>query len=125
MLADGIISPDEADTVAREARRLHLSAEDVALLTERARKERQSAQDTSDMPLHRVAAAPRLAVEHYKQLLGQIRQLGCMGDADRFVAAARQDDRLTAHELAVWHHIQQTTASQDGGHGTADKTTRA
>jgi voltage-gated potassium channel len=117
MLADGIISPDEADTVAREARRLHLSDSDVAALTERARRERQSAEDTSDMPLHRVAAEPRLAVEHYKQLLGHIRQLGCLGDADRFLAAARQGDRLTDHELAVWHHIQQTERGQAAGDG--------
>jgi hypothetical protein len=109
MLADGIISPDEADVVAREARRLHLSDSDVALLTERARRERQSAEDTSEIPLHRVAAEPRLAVEHYKQLLGHIRQLGCLSDAACFLAVARQGDRLTDHELAVWHHIQQTT----------------
>ena len=108
MLADGIISPEETDTVAREARRLRLSDSDVALLTERARRERQAAEDTSNMPLHRVAADPRLAVEHYKQLLGHIRQLGCLGDAGGFLAAARQGDRLTRHELAVWHHIQQT-----------------
>jgi len=108
MLADGVISPDEADTVAREARRLHLSDSDVALLTERARRERQVAEDTSDMPLQRVAAEPRLAVEHYKQLLGHIRQLGCLCDAAGFLAVARQHDRLTAHELAVWHHIQHT-----------------
>jgi len=109
MLADGIISPDEADVVAREARRLHLSDSDVALLTERVRRERQSAEDTSEIPLHRVAAEPRLAVEHYKQLLGHIRQLGCLSDAACFLAVARQGDRLTDHELAVWHHIQQTT----------------
>ncbi len=56
MLADGIISPDEADTVAREARRLHLSDSDVALLMDRARRERQAAEDTSKLPLHRVAS---------------------------------------------------------------------
>ena len=120
MLADGTISPDEADIVAREARRLHLSDSDVALLTERARRERQLAEDTSDMPLHRVAAEPRLAVEHYKQLLGHIRQLGCLGDADRFLAAGTQGGRLTDHELAVWHHIQQTTPAQAADSGAPD-----
>jgi hypothetical protein len=45
-------------------------------------------------------------VEHYKVLLGQIRQLGVQVDAAQFDQAAQQGDRLSANEFALWQKIQ-------------------
>lgn len=111
MLADGKISDAEAEIINREAKRLHLSAEDVEVLIEQARRERQMASDLSQLPLHTIAAKPEHAVERYKTLLSEIRQLGLMADAQRFEAAALQADRLTQTEWRIWQQITAPTAS--------------
>lgn len=111
MLADGKISDAEAEIINREAKRLHLSAEDVEVLIEQARRERQLASDLSHLPLHTIAAKPEHAVERYKTLLSEIRQLGLMTDAQRFEAAALQADRLTQTEWRIWQQITAPTAS--------------
>ena len=53
-----------------------------------------------------IAEKPAYAVEHYKNLLSQINQLALAADAQQFEAAAKQADRLTASELAIWHQIK-------------------
>jgi hypothetical protein len=58
------------------------------------------------LPIHKIAENPALAVEHYKALLGQIRQLGVQVDATQFDQAAQQGERLSANELALWNKIQ-------------------
>ncbi len=105
MLADGQISEAEAEVINREAKRLHLSAEDVQVLIENARRERQLADDVSQLPLHTIAARSDHAVERYKALYSEIRQLGLLTDLRQFEATARGDDRLTASELRVWQQI--------------------
>jgi hypothetical protein len=105
MLADGQISEAEAEVINREAKRLHLSAEDVQVLIENARRERQLADDVSQLPLHTIAARSDHAVERYKTLYSEIRQLGLLTDLRQFEATARGDDRLTASELRVWQQI--------------------
>jgi len=105
MLADGKISDAEAEIINREAKRLHLSAEDVQVLIEQARRERQLAADLSSLPLHTIAARPEHAVERYKTLLSEIRQLGLLTDSGRFEEAARSADRLTDSEWQIWRQI--------------------
>jgi voltage-gated potassium channel len=67
-LADGKLSEDEIEVINREARRLHLSAADVEVLIDEAR--------------------PEHALEHYKTLVSEIRQLGLLTDARQFESAA-------------------------------------
>jgi hypothetical protein len=45
-------------------------------------------------------------VEHFKVLLGQIRQLGVHTDVSKFDDAARQGERLSASEFELWKKIQ-------------------
>jgi hypothetical protein len=68
--------------------------------------ERIDKQNQSQLPLHVIAERPAQAVEHYKSLLGQIHQLALMTDAAKFEAAARDSDRLTASEMAMWQKFQ-------------------
>ncbi len=106
MLADGKLSAEEAEIINREAKRLHLTAADVEVLIEQARRERELANDLAKFPLHRIAETPAHAVEHYKSLLSEIRQLGLMTDPEKFEEVARQQDRLTASEWALWQQIR-------------------
>ena len=106
MLEDGVISTEEAAIITAEAKRLHLSDEEVGRLIERARKERELKDDVSLLPLHKIAATPEHAVEHFKTLVSQIRQLGIMADHEKFEQAALKNERLTPKELALWRQIQ-------------------
>jgi voltage-gated potassium channel Kch len=106
MLEDGKLSENEIDLVQREAKRLHLTQQDIDQLIEKARRERELLEDVSGLPLHKIAGKSEHALEHYKSLLSQIRQLGILTDAKKFEELARSSDRLTDTELALWHKIQ-------------------
>ena len=89
-----------------EAKRLHLSEEEVNRLIVKAKRERELKEDVSVLPLHKIAATSEHAIEHYKVLISQIRQLGVMTDAARFESVAQQKNRLTPDEWALWQQIQ-------------------
>ena len=55
------------------------------------------------MSINRIAELPEIAVEHYKGLVSQIRQLGILTDREKFEAVARAQDRLTQTEFALWN----------------------
>jgi hypothetical protein len=106
MLSDGIISEEEAEIINLEAKRLHLSEEDVNRLIDKARKERELKDDVSVLPLHKIAATSEHAVEHYRILMSQIRMLGIMTDREKFELVAIKNSRLSPEELALWRQIQ-------------------
>ncbi|MEY3486104.1 MAG: hypothetical protein RL075_109, partial [Pseudomonadota bacterium] len=106
MLEDGQLSENEIDVVQREAKRLHLTQQDIDQLIEKARRERVLMEDVSVLPIHKIATKPEHAVEHFKSLVSEIRQLGILTDRQKFEEVARQADRLTASELALWRQIQ-------------------
>ncbi len=106
MLADGVLDEDERDQIKREAKRLHLSEEEVDRLIVKARKERELKEDVSVLPLHKIAENAAHAVEHYKVLIAQIRQLGIMTHAGRFEKVATQQRRLSPEEMHLWKQIQ-------------------
>ena len=106
MLEDGRLDEQEIEKVQNEAKRLHLSQQDVDQLIEKVRRERELMEDVSELPLHKIAGKSEHALEHYKSLLSQIRQLGILTDAQKFEELARSSDRLTDTELALWHKIQ-------------------
>ena len=105
MLKDGEIDPSEADAIRAEAKRLHLTVAEVNSLIEQIIKEKSIGEDQA-MPLHKVAERPDLAVEHYKSLLSQIRQLGMLTDNARFEDVAQSRHGLTHEDLALWQKIQ-------------------
>ncbi len=105
MLSDGIIDEDEADVINREAKRLHLSEEEVQRLIEKAKYDRELKDDIAGLPLHKIAASPAHAVEHFKTLMSQIRQLGIMTDKAEFEEVALSNAGLTPKELGLWHFI--------------------
>jgi hypothetical protein len=63
-------------------------------------------EERNPLPIHLIAQNPALAVEHYKVLLGQIRQLGVQVDTAQFEQAAQTGERLSANEYALWQKIQ-------------------
>lgn len=105
ILKDGHIDEKEAAIIRAEAKRLHLTIGEVNALIDVVIKEHEL-EERNPLPIHKIAENPALAVEHYKVLLGQIRQLGIQTNAAEFDTAAQTADRLSANELALWHKIQ-------------------
>jgi hypothetical protein len=105
ILKDGHISETEAEIIRSEAKRLHLTVAEVNALIEVVVKEHEL-EERNPLPIHKIAENPALAVEHYKVLLGQIRQLGVQTDEAKFEAAAQEGARLSSNELALWQKIQ-------------------
>jgi voltage-gated potassium channel Kch len=105
MLADGDIDEEEAKYIKSEAKRLHLSDDEVKVLIDKAKRERELMDDVSGLPLHKIAANPDHAVEHYKFLLGQIRQINLLGDQEKIEQSLSKPGRLTDTDKQLWHLI--------------------
>ena len=106
MLADGQISAEEQDIIDREAKRLHLGKSEVERLIQRVRTEREQKEGAAQMSLSEVATRPELAVEKYREMLGQIRQLALLSDPHTMNRLIDDPERATALERRIWREIQ-------------------
>ena len=106
IMKDGRISTDELAYIRGEAKRLHLSVEEVSALIRQIHQEVERKSDLATLPIHKIAAKPELAIEHYKTLLSNIRQLGMLMDPDEFERMRAANGRLTPDEMALWEKIR-------------------
>jgi voltage-gated potassium channel Kch len=111
ILADGNIDVDEMAYIRSESKRLHLTAAEIKQLLRQVQEENANKSDFAAMPIHTIAAKPELALEHYKSLLGQIRQLALLTDPVAFERTAKDRDSLTGTEAAFWGQIQKANNS--------------
>ncbi len=110
MLSDGNIDESEAEYIKHEAKRLHLSDDEVRVLIEKAKRERELMDDVSVLPLHKIASNPEHTVEHFKYLLGQIRQLSLLSDQEQLNQTLAKPDRLTDTDKQLWRLINRQEA---------------
>ena len=111
ILADGNIHVEEMAYIRAESKRLHLTAAEIKQLLRQVQEENANKSDFAAMPIHTIAAKPELALEHYKSLLGQIRQLALLTDPVAFERTAKDRDSLTGTETAFWGQIQKANNS--------------
>ena len=102
MLADGHLDEKEIEYIRTESKRLHLSDEEIRLLIDKANRERELMEDVSVLPLHKIAANTDHTIEHYKHLLGQVRQLSLLTDPEKFQSAVDNSERLTETDKKLW-----------------------
>jgi hypothetical protein len=102
MLADGQLDEKEIEYIRTESKRLHLSDEEIRLLIDKANRERELMEDVSILPLHKIAANTEHSIEHFKHLLGQVRQLSLLTDQEKFQAAIDNSERLTETDKKLW-----------------------
>ena len=106
MLGDGELDPEEVALLRSEAKRLHLTVEEMNSILEVLQLEMESARKSlMQLPVNVIAQTPLHAVEHYKYLLNQIAQLGIYVDQKAFLEKAQSEDRLTVSELEIWKRI--------------------
>jgi hypothetical protein len=87
-----------------------LSDEEVRVLIEKAKRERELMDDVSVLPLHKIASNPEHTVEHFKYLLGQIRQLSLLSDQEQLNQTLAKPDRLTDTDKQLWRLINRQEA---------------
>ncbi len=110
MLSDGVIDDDEAAFIKAESKRLHLTDDDLRRLVDKAKKERELMDDVSILPLHKIASNPEHTIEHFKYLLGQIRQLNLLADQEQLNQTLDKPDRLTSTDKQLWRLINRQEA---------------
>ncbi len=107
MLKDGNLDEEEILKIREEAKRLHLTIEEINTILEALVKQKEEDElKNATLPLNLIAERPDHAVEHYKSLVNQIYQLALMADAQQFEKSAQRTDRLSASEWALWQDIQ-------------------
>jgi voltage-gated potassium channel Kch len=102
MMADGIISPEEQEIIDREAKRLHVSEDEVKRLIERARRERERGNDHTGLPINKLVERPEVAIERYREMLGQMRQIALLVDAQAMDRLIDDPGRTTQLERSIW-----------------------
>ena len=108
MLGDGELDPEEIALLRSEAKRLHLTVEEMNSILEVLQLEMDNARKSLlQLPVNEIAQTPLHAVEHYKYLLNQITQLGIYVDQKGFLEKAQSEDRLTVSELEIWKRIHE------------------
>jgi voltage-gated potassium channel Kch len=102
MLADGHLDDKEVEYIRTESKRLHLTQEEIKLLIDKANRERELMDDVAVLPLHKIASNTDHTIEHYKHLLGQVRQLSLLTDQEKFQSAVDNSERLTETDKKLW-----------------------
>jgi voltage-gated potassium channel len=106
ILKDGKIVESEAAFIREEAERLHLTVEEMNALIDTVIKEKEIEDNLKALPIHTIAQRPEHAVEYFKTAISELRQLSMQMEPGKFEEEAKQSDRLTASEMALWHQIQ-------------------
>jgi len=102
MLKDGKLDENEAKVLREEARRLHLTVEEVNHLIETVVKEQEELDNREGMSINAIAKDTVMSVEHFKYLLGQIRQLAQLTNKDQFETEANRLGLLSDAEKQAW-----------------------
>ena len=107
MLADGTISPDEQELIDQQAKRLHLSQDEVDRLIEKARRDREAMFDHKGLTITKLAERPEIALERYRELVEQMRKIAVNVDRARMDRLVADTELTTAYERRVWESLRQ------------------
>jgi hypothetical protein len=105
MLADGVISDEEQEIIDGEAKRLHLSKEEVDRLIEKARRQRETTSNHALMSMPQLIEQPVAAVERYRELLSQMTQLAHLGNREGMDALIESPGKVTDFEREIWKRL--------------------
>jgi len=126
IIGEGDITDEKAEVIRAEAERLHLTEHEVDKLLDRAIQERDTIEHGAKLPLSQIAQDPAHAVEHFKVLVSEIRQLTILSNHTQFETFAKDNDRLTQSELALWQQLGSTvTPTSASTLGTATSPAQA
>lgn len=101
---DGALDEEERAKLMREAYALHISPEEVELLIERARLDKEQS-ESGRLPLDAMAKTPEIAFEQFRIMIGNLRQIMAVGDTDKMHQLFDAPGRATDDEKAIWRQL--------------------
>ena len=103
-LKDGELSEEEHQQILKAAAELHISAEEVEILIERAKLESEQA-TKGQLPMAAIAERPEVAFEQFRTMVGNMRQIMSAGDTASMHQLFETPGRATDDEKAVWRQL--------------------
>jgi hypothetical protein len=101
---DGVLDENERAKIMEEAAALHISPDEVEILIERARLEKEQA-DSGHLPLDQMAKTPEIAFEQFRITIGNLRQIMAVGDTEKMHQLFDMPGRATDDEKAIWRQL--------------------
>ena len=102
---DGILDETERAKIMVAAAALHISADEVEILIERARMEREQA-ERGYLPMEAMAKTPEIAFEQFRITIGNLRQIMAVGDLEKMHQLFDAPGRATDDEKAIWRQLK-------------------
>ena len=103
-MEDGFLDESERAIIYEEAKRLHITTEEVDLLIERVRQERE-ATTSGHLPFDLIKREPEVAFEQFRQVVGQLRQIASVSQTEAVGRLFSDQDRATAQEREIWEKL--------------------
>ncbi len=103
-MKDGVLDDEERATIMREAEELHISADEVEILIERARLDKEQA-ESGHLPMEAMASKPEVAFEQFRISVGNLRQIMAVGDKEKMRELFELPGRATDDERAIWRQL--------------------
>lgn len=103
-MEDGVLDDQERTVIYEEAKRLHITPEEVDLLIERVQQEHEAA-GGGHLPLELMSKRPELAFEQFRQTLAQLRQIVSVSQVDQVDRLFADSRRATEQEREIWLKI--------------------
>ncbi len=103
-LKDGELDEVERAKIMEEAAALHISPEEVEILIERTRLEKEQA-ESGHLPLEAMAKTPEIAFEQFRITIGNLRQIMAAGDSGKMHQFFEVPGRATEDEKAIWRQL--------------------
>ncbi len=101
---DGVLDETERAKIMEEAAALHISADEVEILIERARLEKEQA-ESGHLPLEAMEKTPEVAFEQFRITVGNLRQIMAVGDTGKMHELFELPGRATDDEKAIWRQL--------------------
>jgi len=103
-MRDGVLSDEERAQILREAKELHISEEEVNLLIERAKLEREEL-SRGILPIEAIKSEPEVAFEQFRIAISNLRQIVAAGNPRRMQDYFDTPGRATEDEKAIWRQL--------------------
>ncbi len=100
-LKDGEIDEAEREKLIEEAKALHITEQEVDILIERARAEREEAMG-GQLPLAVMKDQPVIAFEQFRHAVSNLKQIAAVGDNRKMREMFDTPGKATDDERAVW-----------------------
>ncbi|NCZ48167.1 MAG: hypothetical protein EBX59_11530, partial [Betaproteobacteria bacterium] len=107
IMKDGVVSEEEQAFIDQEAKRLHISPEEVNRLLTEVQREQELLDDLAGIPLERLIANPALALLRFRELAGQVHQIALMTDEKAMDQLLADGNKVDPLDQAIWKIVRE------------------